>query len=84
MSYAYMDHADWDNCDLSKLWILCHRLMVRVEINPCTPRHLKLEFWQRKTREGDISRRLPDCEEMIKLVDSEFFEGYEDFNNGRS
>jgi hypothetical protein len=68
--------TNWDFCDLSKLWVLCHRKMVRIEINPCSPTHLKIEFWQRKKREGGTSERLPDCEEMIALVDSEFPDGY--------
>lgn len=69
--------CNWDFCDLSKLWILCHRKMVRVEINPCSPTHLKIEFWQRKKRDGGTSERLPDCEEMIEMVDSEFPDGYD-------
>lgn len=68
--------TNWDWCDLSKLWVVCHRKMVRVEINPCSPTHLKLEFWQRKTRRGGTAEIIPDCEEMIKMIDAEFFKGY--------
>ena len=70
--------SNWDFMELSRLWAVCHRKMIRVTINPCTPTHLKLEFWQRSKRSGSISERLPDCEEIIKLIDSEFSEGYED------
>lgn len=72
---AYM--SNWDFSELSKLWILCHRKMIRVTISPCNQRYLKLEFWQRKTRTGSMSKRLPDCEEMIQLVDAEFHDGYD-------
>lgn len=64
--------ANWDFMELSKLWILCHRKMVRFEISPCNPQYLKLEFWQRRFRDGYISERLPNCEEMIKMIDDEF------------
>lgn len=64
--------ANWDFPTLSLLWIECHRNMLRVEISAGAPRRLKLEFWQRKSREGDTSARLPDCEEMIVMVDQNF------------
>ncbi|OGL46999.1 MAG: hypothetical protein A2161_13770 [Candidatus Schekmanbacteria bacterium RBG_13_48_7] len=64
--------ANWDFMVLSKLWILCHRKKIRVEISPCNPQYLKLEFWQRKTRSGSLSERLPDCEEVIKIIDDDF------------
>ena len=64
--------SNWDFAELSYLWILCHRRMIRVTISPCNPQCLKLEFWQRKKRGGGTSERLPDCEEMLKLVDDQF------------
>ena len=63
------DLTNWDMMGLSALWIECHRRMLRVTIAPGGPRCLRLEFFQRKSREGDISRHLPDCEDMIALVD---------------
>lgn len=64
--------ANWDFPTLSLLWIECHRRMLRFELSACAPRRLKLEFWQRKSREGSTSARMPDCEEMIQMVDREF------------
>ena len=63
------DLSNWDRCNLSLLWIECMRRMVRLTISPSGPRTLKLLFHQRTTREGDISSRLPDVEEMVAMVD---------------
>ncbi len=61
--------CNWDFPALSLLWIECMRRMVRVEIKPCNPQYLRLEFWQRKTRTGSTSERLPDIEEIVAMVD---------------
>ena len=66
--------SNWDFSGLSLLWIICHRRKVRVSISAVAPKILKLEFWQRRTRKGSMSERLPDCEEMIGMVDEMFKE----------
>ena len=66
--------SNWDFAELSYLWVLCHRRMVRVTVSPCNPQCLKLEFWQRKKREGSTSERLPDCEKMIEFIDVQFLD----------
>lgn len=69
------DMANWDQPRLSLLWVECHRRMLRVSIDGCAPGRLKLRFHQRQTREGGNCKRLPDCEEMIALIDSEWKRG---------
>jgi hypothetical protein len=66
------DLANWDFPRLSLLWVECHRRMLRVSIEGCAPRRMRLTFHQRKTREGCTSTRLPNCEEIIAMVDGEW------------
>lgn len=62
------DLANWDGSGLTALWGWCAENMLRVEICPSSPRHLKLRFWQRKTREGGMSERLPNHVNQLKFV----------------
>jgi hypothetical protein len=64
--------ANFDYDMLTQLVIECHRRMIRVEISPCSPRHIKFQFWQRKTRTGYMNERMPDIEEMIAIQDKEW------------
>ncbi len=64
--------SNWDFCELSKLWVRCHRECLRVTISAAAPHRLRLLFHQRDTREGSVSRRMPDCEEIIAMVDADF------------
>ena len=61
--------ANWDNFELSALLIECHRRLLRVEIEPHNFRSLKLSFWQRKSREGGISQRLPELSTIQDMID---------------
>jgi hypothetical protein len=63
--------ANWDGCYLTNLIIECHRRMVRVSIGP-NMRTMKIQFWQRKSRSGSMSERLPDIEEMVKSQDEQW------------
>lgn len=62
------DMANWDGCALTNLVIECHRRMVRVSISP-NMRTMRLMFHLRHSREGRISERLPDIEEMVAIQD---------------
>jgi hypothetical protein len=79
--------ANWDDSDLSRLWVLCHRNMLRVGIRaditksedhidavgePYEVPTLILSFYQRNTREGSVMNRLPNCEDMIRDIDDDF------------
>ena len=61
--------ANWDNFELSALLIECHRRLLRDEIEPHNFRSLKLSFWQRKSREGGISERLPELSTIQNMID---------------
>jgi hypothetical protein len=71
--------TNWDDSDLSRLWVICHRNMLRVGIRSeatesddyITPT-LILSFYQRDTRKGSVMKRLPDCEDMIRDIDDDF------------
>ena len=63
--------SNYDGSHLTDLIIECHRRMVRVSIQP-NMRTVKLMFWQRNSRTGGISERMPDIEEMIKRQDEEW------------
>ena len=64
--------ANWDGFALTRLWVLCARLGLRVEIDAAAPGRLEISFWQREGREGGVSERLPDCEALIRDVDDDF------------
>ena len=61
--------ANWDNFELSALLIECHRRLLRVEIEPHKSSSLKLNFWQRKSRDGGISQRLPELSTLQDMID---------------
>lgn len=58
--------ANFDGQTLTDLVLVCHEKMVRVEIRPSNPQGLCLIFWQRKSRDGDISTRMPSIETMVE------------------
>jgi hypothetical protein len=59
----------YDNDLLTKLVVMSHDRLLRVEINPRTFRHLELVFHRRK-REKSISRGMPTMEEHIANIRS--------------
>lgn len=63
------DLCSWDRFDLSALWVCCCRRKIRLEIDAAAPGRLRLTFHQRRSREGTVDKRLPDCEEIIRYVD---------------
>jgi hypothetical protein len=67
---SYM--ASWDFPVLTRLWVECTRRMVRVSVEGCAPRRLKLQFHKRHQRNGDVFERLPDVEELVAMVDAEW------------
>jgi hypothetical protein len=62
------DMASWDGARLTQLVVVSHDLGLRLEISPAGPRHLKLRFSQRTTREGSISCRLPTLEDHVLAI----------------
>jgi hypothetical protein len=61
--------SNFDFKTLTELVIECHRRMIRVTIGP-NMKNLKIQFWQRHSRTGSMSKRMPDIEEMIEMLDA--------------
>ena len=56
--------ASYDYTQLTTLVLMAHYKCIRVEIQPCSPCHIKIAIWKR-VREGNMSRRHPTIEEAI-------------------
>lgn len=53
---------------LTRLVVLCHHLMLRLEISPYSNTSLRLMFHQRKTRTGRLFARCPRMIDHIQLI----------------
>lgn len=60
--------ATWDSNGLSALVIGAHDLCVRVAIEGCGPRLMRVSMWQREGRDGPIHKRHPTMEQAAALV----------------
>lgn len=58
----------WDDDVLTKLVVLAHDMMVRVEILSCCPKYLKLRMSQRFKRDGSIMEGYPTMEQHIAII----------------
>jgi hypothetical protein len=59
--------ATYDFSDLTTLVVLCHDRCIRLSVDPCTPKSIRLLFHQRQ-RDGGISQRHPAMEEHIQSI----------------
>jgi hypothetical protein len=59
------DLATYDYNQLTRLVLMAHHYCYRVEIQPSSPRHLKIAIWKRK-REGGMAARHPTIETAIE------------------
>jgi len=57
-----------DNNELTRLVVLAHDRLIRVDIEGAAPRYLRLIFHQRTAREGSLTERCPTMEEHIKVI----------------
>jgi hypothetical protein len=60
--------SNWDAANLTAIWAHCANKMLRVEICPASPRHLRLMFWQRNSRGGSMFERLPTALDQMAHV----------------
>lgn len=58
--------ATFDFDDLTRLVFLAHDLCIRVSIEPCNPKHLRLMFHPRRERDGGMSIRHPTIETALE------------------
>ena len=57
----------YDGDLLTKLVVMSHDFLLRVEVNPKTFRHLELVF-HRREREGHIGKRMPTMEDHTAAI----------------
>lgn len=57
---------DYDH--LTRLVVLCHDRLLRMEITGRAPNFLTLTFHQRKVREGRMFDRMPTMEDHIEII----------------
>ncbi len=60
--------ATFDGDLLTRLVVLSHDRMLRVEVNPCNFRYMELLIHKRKSREGDTYHRMPTMEYHMKSI----------------
>lgn len=59
--------ATWDYNVLTRLVVIAHDEMVRVELIPSGPGRLGFAMWKRHTREGGMAKRHPTIEDAISM-----------------
>lgn len=62
--------ATIDGDRLTRLVVLTHDLMLRMEIIPRHYRWLELRFWQRTKRDGRLMERIPTTEDHVASIRS--------------
>ena len=58
--------SNWDFDKLTRLVLECHERLIRIDIYGIAPGRMQFMFNQRKSREGNMSERMPTIEEMIE------------------
>jgi hypothetical protein len=66
--------ATYDENSLTRLIVLAHDRMIRVEIKGAAPNCLRLMFHQRKSREGRLYDRMPELETHIETIRNHYKE----------
>ena len=62
--------STYDNDGLTRLVVLCHDRLVRLEIRAAAPKYLRLCFSPRKSRDGHMFERHPTLEDaMVRIRD---------------
>jgi hypothetical protein len=56
--------ASFDFGQLTMLVFLCHAARIRIQIEGCAPRNMRLVFFQRQSK-GDMAIRHPDLQEAV-------------------
>lgn len=57
--------STYDFDGLTRLVILAHDELVRVDLTPASPKRMAVSFFQRNSRDGEMSRRHPTIEDAI-------------------
>ncbi|MCK4817184.1 hypothetical protein KA005_15550 [bacterium] len=64
----YGDLATVDFDRLTALIVFAHDEMIRIDIEGCGPRYMKMMFHKRKARTGSMSERYPTIEDHIEIL----------------
>lgn len=64
----YGDVATFDDGKLTRLVVLCHDRMIRLEIEGAANGYLRLLFSRRTTREGNTCERHPTIETAVNAI----------------
>jgi hypothetical protein len=64
--YGELTTVDFNN--LTILTVLAHDQMIRVSLRGIGPGYIKMQFHQRKSREGSMSERYPTIEDHINII----------------
>lgn len=59
--------ATFDYSGLTRIVVMAHDRMIRVEVAPSGPRMIAFNMWKRHSREGSIGERHPTMEDAIIL-----------------
>lgn len=65
---GWNDFSTFDGDILTRIVVLAHDRMMRVEVNPHTFHHLRLLITKRRSRTGSTYERCPTLEDHIKLL----------------
>jgi hypothetical protein len=60
--------STYDDNLLTKLVVMSHDRMLRVEINPRHYRYLEFVFHKRTNRDGPNSERIPELEDHVNSI----------------
>lgn len=58
--------ATWDAAGLTRLVIGAHDRCVRVSVEGCGPRMMRVSMWPRTEREGSMHKRHPTIEQAVE------------------
>lgn len=62
------DLSTFDGDVLTQLVVRCHDACIRISIEACTPRYVRVVFHRRTGREGSLYERHPSIEDAIVRV----------------
>ena len=60
--------ASYDFNQLTRIIVLGHDRMIRVEVGPSGPRLFRVCLHKRHTREGSMAKKIPTIEDAIKEI----------------
>lgn len=72
---VYGSFSSVDDNNLTRLLVLAHDRMLRVELKGCAPGYLKIGISQRSARDGRLWERCPTWEDAVSIIRSHYQRG---------